>query len=73
MKIKIEVLQRLDNNSGYGLVMRTLDVAATTARDYVKKNSENLTKVAMVKAIAEEFGLADDDILEVSEVRETQN
>lgn len=64
MKIKKKVLQMLDNNKGHGLVMSTLNVAATTARDYVKKNSENLTKVAMVKAIAEEFGLAEDEILE---------
>lgn len=72
MKIKQEVLMRLDNNAGYGLVMRTLDVAATTARDYVKNGSENLTKIAMVKAIEKEFGLTEDDILEPSEVKEPQ-
>lgn len=64
MKLKQEVLNRLDNNRGVGLIMSTLGVAPTTARDYVKNNSENLTKAAMIKVIREEFGLTDDQILE---------
>jgi hypothetical protein len=64
MKLKKQVLKRLDNNKGVGLVMATLDVAATTARDYIKNNSENLTKFAMLKALREEFGLTDEQIVE---------
>ena len=64
MKLKKQVLQKLDNNRGIGLVMMCLDVAATTAREYVKTNDENLTKAAMLKGIREEFGLTDDKILE---------
>ncbi len=70
MKLKKEVLQKLDNNKGYALVMSSLDVAATTARDYVKSNSDNLTKAAMLIAIREEFGLTDEEILE-KDIQET--
>ena len=64
MKLKNSVLQRLDNNRGLGLIMMALDCSHSAARDYVKNNSDNLTKAAMLKAIREEFGLSDDQILE---------
>lgn len=70
MKLKQEVINRLDNNAGYALVMTGLDVAYTTARGYVKDNSDNLTKAAMLKVIREEFGLTDVEILEESEEKE---
>lgn len=71
MKLKQEVINRLDNNAGYALVMTSLNVAYTTARGYVKDNSENLTKAAMLKALREEYDLADNEILEEeSEVKE---
>lgn len=64
MKIKDEVLQRLDTHRGLGLIMMTLDCSHSAARDYVKNNNDNLTKAAMLKAIREEFGLEDSQILE---------
>lgn len=72
MKLKPEVLQRLDNNRGLGLIMMTLDCSHSAARDYVKNNSDNLTKAAMLKALREEFRLTDEEILEESDVKETQ-
>lgn len=64
MKLKKEVLQKLDNNRGYALIMLAIDCSHTAARDYVKKNDDNLTKAAMLKTIREEFGLEDHEILE---------
>jgi hypothetical protein len=72
MRLRKEVLKRLDNNKGVALVMATLDVAATTAREYVKRNSDNLTKTAMVKAIMEEFGLTEEQILQEDKVGATK-
>lgn len=66
MKIKQEVLNRLNNNKGLALVMTTLDCSHSTAREYVKTNSDNLTKAAMLHALREEFGLTDTEILEES-------
>lgn len=69
MKIKESVRQRLDNNRGLALIMLTLDCSHSAARDYVKNNSDNLTKAAMLRVIREEFGLTDEEILEeVSEI-----
>lgn len=71
MKIKQEVLKRLDSHKGLGLIMITLDCSHSAAREYVKNNSDNLTKAAMVRAIREEYGITDEDILEEeSEVKE---
>lgn len=70
MKLKKSVLKRLDNNKGLGLIMLALDCSHSAARDYVKYNSDNLTKAAMLKALREEFGLTDAEILEDSEVKE---
>lgn len=64
MKIKNEVLQRLDNTRGYAIIMLALDCSHTAARRYIKDNDDNLTKAAMLKAIREEFGLDDSQILE---------
>jgi hypothetical protein len=64
MKLKQEVLQRLNSNKGLGLIMNTLDVSHSSAREYVKNNSDNLTKAAMVKAIEKEYGLSEEQILE---------
>lgn len=64
MKLKPEVLQRLDNNRGLGLVMFTLGCSHSAARDYVKDNHDNLTKAAMLNALRDEFGLTDAEILE---------
>lgn len=64
MKIKKSVLKKLDNNRGIALVMRALDCSFSAARDYVKRGKDDLTKAAMLKAIREEFGLTDVEILE---------
>lgn len=64
MKIKQEVLNRLNNNKGLALIMTTLDCSHSAAREYVKNNSDNLTKAAMLHALREEFGLTDAEILE---------
>lgn len=69
MKLKPEVLQRLDNNKGLGLIMLALGCSHSAARDYVKDNSDNLTKAAMLKALREEFGLTDEQILEEDTVK----
>lgn len=66
MKITNKVLEKLDTHRGLGLIMMTLDCSHSAARDYVKNNSDNLTKAAMLKAIREEFGLDDSQILEES-------
>lgn len=68
MKIKKSVLKRLDNNRGLALIMIGCDCSHSAARDYVKYNSDNLTKASMLKIIREEFGLTDSEILE--EVKE---
>lgn len=73
MKIRQDVLVRLNNNKGLGLIMHTLGCSHTAARDYVRDNNDNLTKAAMVKAIRDEFGLTDDQILEEDPVKELQN
>jgi len=64
MKIGQSVINKLDTNKGLALIMRTLDCSHSTARSYVKNNDDNLTKAAMIKAIREEFGLTDEEILE---------
>lgn len=64
MKIKKEVLQRLDNNRGCALIMLALDCSFSSARDYIKGNKDDLTKAAALRAIREEFDLTDDEILE---------
>jgi hypothetical protein len=73
MKIKVSVLQKLDNNRGLALIMLALDCSHSAARDYVKNNSDNLTKAAMLKVLREEFGLSDEEILEEDTVKETQS
>lgn len=70
MKIKDSVLKRLDNNKGLALIMLGCGCSHSAARDYVKYNSDNLTKAAMLKILREEFGLTDEEILE--DVKETQ-
>lgn len=73
MKLKDSVLNKLDTNKGLGLIMRTLDCSHSTARSYVKSNDDTLTKAAMLKAIREEYGLTDEEILEEdSQVKEEQ-
>lgn len=69
MKLKKSVLKRLDNNRGLALIMIGCDCSHSAARDYVKYNSDNLTKAAMLKMIREEFGLTDAEILEETEVK----
>lgn len=64
MKLKKSVLRKLDNNRGLALIMLGCDCSHSAARDYVKNNSDNLTKASMLKVIREEFGLTDDEILE---------
>lgn len=64
MKIRKAVLGKLDNNKGYALIMIALDCSFSSARDYIKKNKDDLTKAAVLKAIREEFGLTDKEILE---------
>lgn len=73
MKIKKEVLQKLDNTRGYAIIMLALDCSHTAARRYIKENDDNLTKAAMLKAIREEFGLDDSQILEEELKAETVN
>jgi len=74
MKIKKSVLKRLDNNRGLGLIMASIGCSHSAARDYIKYNSDNLTKAAMLKTIREEFGLTDEEILEQeSKESETQD
>lgn len=67
MKIKNEVIQKLDNTRGYAIIMLALDCSHTAARRYIRENDDNLTKAAMLKAIREEFGLSDSEILEDTE------
>lgn len=68
MKLKKDVLQRLNGNKGLGLIMLALGCSHSAARDYVRDNSDNLTKAAMLKALREEFGLLDAEILEEEKV-----
>ncbi|HTE31657.1 MAG TPA: hypothetical protein VK666_14850 [Chryseolinea sp.] len=71
MKLKDDVLRKLDNNRGLGLIMYSLDCSHSAAREYVKHNSDNLTKAAMLKAIREEFGIESDaEILEEQDSNE---
>jgi len=69
MKLKKSVLKMLDNNRGLALIMLGCGCSHSAAREYVKNNSDNLTKAAMLKVIREEFGLTDTEILEESEVK----
>lgn len=64
MKLKKSVLNKLNNRRGLALIMLSLDCSHSAARDYVRDNSDNLTKAAMLKTIREEFGLEDSEILE---------
>lgn len=68
MKLKKSVLKKLDSIRGLALIMLTLNCSHSAARDYVKYNSDNLTKAAMLKTIREEFGLEDSEILEEEKV-----
>lgn len=68
MKLKKSVLKKLDSIRGLALIMLTLNCSHSAARDYVKNNSDNLTKAAMLKTIREEFGLVDSEILEEEKV-----
>lgn len=70
MKLKQSILEKLDNNKGYALIMTTLDCSHSTARDYIKHNKDDLTKAAMLKAIRETFGLTDGEILEQEPIKE---
>lgn len=67
MKLKQSVLDKLGTNKGLALIMTTLDCSHSTARTLVKTNNDDLTKAAMLKAIREEYGLADEGILEEEE------
>lgn len=62
--LKIEIIKKLDCNKGYALIMTALDVSFSTARLYIKDNSDNLTKVAALKAISAEFGIPEKDLIE---------
>ena len=64
MKIKESVLKMLDNNRGYALVMDALDVSFSSARFYIKKNTDDLTKAAVLEKVRNRFNLTDDEILE---------
>jgi hypothetical protein len=64
MKIKQSVLDLLDNNRGYATLMLALDCSATSAREYVKGNKDELTKYKALEAIREFTGLTDSEILE---------
>lgn len=64
MKIRKEVLQKLDNNRGYGLIMMALNCSFSSARVYIKNNSDDLTKAVALKAIGEELKLTQEEILE---------
>lgn len=64
MKLKETYRQRLNCNRGIALVMLALDCSPSAARDYIKNNSDNLTKAAMLKTLREEWNTTDEDILE---------
>lgn len=64
MKIKKSILKKLNDNRGLGLIMVGLGCSHSAARDYIKNNSDNLTKASMLKVLREEFGLTDQEILE---------
>jgi hypothetical protein len=64
MKIRKRVLQKLANNRGYAIIMLALNCSHSSARDYIKNNKDDLTKAAALKAIREELGLTDEQILE---------
>lgn len=68
MKLKKSVLKKLDNNRGLALIMIGCGCSHSAARDYIKQNSDNLTKAAMLRVIREEFGLTDAEILEEDKV-----
>jgi hypothetical protein len=86
MKVRNSVIRKLSTNRGLALIMTTLDKSHTIARGLLKDNEidGDLTKVSMVKAIAQEYLLAEDQILydkkttddnttEQSEVKESSN
>ena len=64
MKIKQSVLQLLDCNKGYGTIMIALDCSFSSARSYVKNNSDDLTKAAALRAISKFTGIEEEAILE---------
>lgn len=64
MKIKKSVLSLLDNNMGHATIMLALNVSHTTARSYIKNNSDDLTKAAALKAISKFTGLEEGEIME---------
>lgn len=68
MKIKESVRQRLECNKGYAIIMYSLDVSFTTARVYIKNNTDDLTKAAAIAAICKEYDLTQEEILETEEV-----
>lgn len=63
MKLRPEVIKKLDCNKGYATIMLALDCSHSSARDYVKKNSDELTKAACLIAIANFTGTAQDRLL----------
>lgn len=85
MKVRKSVLNKLNTNRGHGLIMLTLGCALNTAKNMVKTNQVDgdLTKTSMVKAIEQEYGLTQEEILfdekdpkdaEVeSQIKETSN
>lgn len=65
MTIRKSVIIKLSTNKGLGLIMMTLDCAPNTARKLVAVNEPDgdLTKASMIKAIAKEYVLTEDEIL----------
>lgn len=66
MKLKKDILKKLDNNAGASWIMECLDCSYTTAKAYIDSNSDNLTKYAMLLTIHLKLGLkcAIEDMLE---------
>lgn len=69
MKLTSLALDKIRDKRIRALLALALDVTDQSIVNYIKGNSDELTKAAALKVIREETGLTDDQILVSSEVQ----
>lgn len=67
MKLTQKALSKIKDPKIRALLVIALGVTDQSIMNYIKSNSDELTKAAALKVIREETGLADDQILEETE------
>jgi hypothetical protein len=74
MKIRKLVLSAIRGNGELKKrIMDELGISQPSMSRFLKDNSEDLTKAAVIKLIREEYKLTDDEILEETISEEAQN